>query len=290
MKIRFFTILFSAAFIAVCPNSNATENNTSEQPLEITADKTLEWHRNNNKYIARGNVVVVQGSVTIAAETITADYRETKTSSFDIYNLTAEKNVAISSQEAVAKGDTATYNVDSGLAVMTGQNLIMESPEQTVRARDNFEYYVTEGKLIANGDVVVVRQEDTITADTMTANFEENISGKRELRRLDAIGNVKVITPTEVLTGTKGHYDAKTNIAKIIGNVKISRGSNVLEGESAEVNLSTNISKMFGSPAAGGRVRGVFYPENTGSDTKDAPAQVIEKPQENESSGLLTQP
>jgi lipopolysaccharide export system protein LptA len=42
--------------------------------------------------------------------------------------------------------------------------------------------------------------------------------------------------------------------------VKIHRGPNTLEGEKAEVDMNTNISRIIGNPAAGQRVRGVFYP------------------------------
>jgi lipopolysaccharide export system protein LptA len=286
MKIKFLGILFSFITIIFSAQSSATEDISNQQPLEITADKTLEWHRNANKYIARGNVEVKQGNVRIEAETITADYRETSTSSFDIYNLSAESNVRISSLEATAKGDKAIYNVDQGLAVMTGENLVMESPEQTVKARDNFEYYVLDGKLIANGNVIVIRQEDTITSDQMVAKFKENSAGKRELERLEAFGNVTIKTPTETLTGDNGYYEAISNTAKINGNVKITRGSNVLEGETAEVNLTTNISKMFGSPSQGGRVRGVFYPE----EDKTNQSNVNNPSPKTDPSGLLTQP
>ncbi len=59
--------------------------------------------------------------------------------------------------------------------------------------------------------------------------------------------------------------NTKTNTAIITGNVKITRGQNVLTGERAEVDLNTNISRLFGSSIedgqVGGRVKGVFYPE-----------------------------
>ena len=300
-KIAFFSILA----LLHCPASHAQTSTSSNAPLEITAEKTLEWHRNDLKYIARGKAMAKQGDTTINAETLTARYKETDKSSFDIYEMVAEENVVISSKEATATGDKAVYNVDKGLAVMTGNNLTMVSPEQTVTARDSFEYFVTEGKLTAKGNVRVIRTDDTITADTMSALFIENTKGQRELKRLEASGNVIIKTPTETLTGDTGHYNAATNIAEISGNVKITRGNNILEGERADVDLSTNVSRMFGSATQGGRVRGVFYPDSTKKTEEVKPQEeaytppqaqtlppVIETPppQPSGTGGILTAP
>lgn len=237
-------------------------NPDRDQPLEITAEQTLEWHRDIKQYIARGNVIVAQGAVQIMADTITADYRETESSAFEIYRLTADGNVRIVSQGNTATGQKAVYDVDRGVAVMTGNNLNLTSPDQTVTARDSFEYRVAEGLLKAIGKAHVKRETNTLDADTVSAVFTEDAKGTRQLNRLNADGNVVITTPTETLTGANGVYDAATNVAAITGDVKIRRGPNILEGERAEVNLTTNVSTMQGSSAPGGRVRGVFYPDS----------------------------
>lgn len=269
MTLRTLLFITLTAFIVAQNAAAWAQQNLNpgrDDPLEITADQTLEWHRNDKQYIARGNVIVHQGTVTIHADTLTADYRETSASAFEIYRLTAAGSVRIVSQGNTATGTQAVYDVDRGVAVMTGDNLRLTSPDQDVTAQQSFEYWVTDGKLTARGNAVVKRAGgDTLRADTVSAVFAEDAGGSRQLKRLNADGNVKITTPTEVLTGNKGQYEAATNIAQITGHVKIARGPNVLEGESAEVNLTTNVSTMKGSPAQGGRVRGVFYP---GSEKK----------------------
>ncbi len=250
-------------------------NPDRDQPLEITAEQTLEWHRDNQQYIARGSVIAKQGDVTIIADILTADYRETSASAFEIYRLSADGNVKISSKGNVAYGQKAVYDVDRGVAVMTGDNLRLAAPDQSVTARDSFEYWVTEGRLTARGGAHVTRMGgDTLDADIVAAIFTEDATGTRQLKNLTADGHVRITTPNEIVTGKKGRYEAVTNIAVLSGDVKITRGPNVLEGERAEVNLTTNVSKMLGGPVQGtngtGRVRGVFYP---GSDKKP----VIEK-------------
>jgi len=235
-------------------------NSNAEKPLEITADKTLEWHRNTKKYIARGNAKAVQGDVSIQASVLTADYKETAQSSADIYRITADQNVVLSSKDNSGFADKAVYAVDEGLAVMTGDNLRLVSPDQVLTARDKFEYWVTEGKLVAYGRPKIVRETDTLEADKMTAFFKDNVDGSRELSRFEAQGNVVITTPTEILTGGRGVYVADSNTAELFGRATIKRGQNILSGERAEINLDTNISKMHGTASNNGRVRGVFYP------------------------------
>lgn len=276
MKYMFIIFLLTMAAPAL-----AQTNTEKDKPLEITADQTLEWHRNDKKYIARGKAEAKQGLTSINAETLTADYRESEKSNFDIYSMTAEKDVVITSQGNQAFGDKAVYELDSGIATMTGSALKMVAPEQTLTARDKFEYAVTEGRLSAYGDVLIIRGEDKMQADKASAFFSQNAADSasgmsgRKLDRFEGEGHVIVTTPTEILSGDKGVYNAATNIAEVTGNVKITRGPNVLEGTRAEINLTTNVSRMFGdtttTSSTSGRVKGVFYPSSTKTETAPAP-------------------
>jgi lipopolysaccharide export system protein LptA len=246
------------------PAAFAQDHADKTSPIEITADKTLEWHRKTSQYIANGNVIVKQGGVTIHADRIAADYRSEKGSGFTIYRLTATGHVAIDSQGGIATGDELVYTIDTGLAVMTGDQLKMSSPDQTVTATDRFEYSVRDGKLKAFGDATAIRGQDRLQADMIAATLKNDAQGNRRLDRLDASGHVKITTPTEILTGEKGFYTADSNIAEISGGVTILRGQSNLTGDHASVNLTTGISTMFGSPTEGGRVRGTFYPGQGG--------------------------
>ncbi len=265
-------IVLLAIFVAMIASAPIKAQNASgfnpdkDQPLEITADQTLEWYRDTQQYIARGAVVARQGNVEIHADVLTADYKESEGKKFDIYRLTAAGHVVIESRGNKAYGDKAVYNVDQGVAVMTGEGLRMTSPDHVVTARDSFEYWVAEGKVTALGAAKAVRGDDTINADHMAAFLEKDEQGKNQIKRLEAYDSVVITTPTEILRGDKGTYDAGTNIAELIGRVKIERGPNVLEGQRADVNLTTNVSRMHGSAETGERVRGVFYPGSTNNN------------------------
>lgn len=243
----------------------------ANQPLEITADGALEWHRQDKKFIARNNAVATQGEASIAAHTLTADYTEGKGSGLNIRYVTALQNVVITSRDSRAYGDKATYDITTGKAHMTGEHLKLTSPDQTLTARDYFEYQVTAGTLTAVGNAKIERlnnrgQLNTLEADTISATLGNNNKGQRVLKTLEARGNVVIITPTETINGTYGIYNADTNKADLSGGVTIRRGPNILEGERAEVDLNTDTSRLFGSKTTGGtgngRVRGVFYPDS----------------------------
>ena len=38
----------------------------NQTPIEISADQTLEWNQQDKQYTANGNVVVVQGTMTLS--------------------------------------------------------------------------------------------------------------------------------------------------------------------------------------------------------------------------------
>jgi lipopolysaccharide export system protein LptA len=271
MKSKLIFTLFTILTL-LSSNAGAQQNipSSSKEPLEITADGTLEWHRNDKNFIATKNALAKQGEVSIAAATLTAHYREVPGNDMEIWQVTAKDNVVISSRDSKAYGQNAEYDLDKGFAVMTGNNLKMESADQTVTARDRFEYWTADGRLVALGRAKVIRPKvgggtDTLEADKVSAVLKEDAKGQRVLHSLEAEGNVVITTPTETVTGAYGIYKADTNKAELTGQVTITRGPNTLEGTKAEVDLNTNTSRMFGSGSPTGRVRGVFYP---GSEKK----------------------
>lgn len=284
------SILFLAALLVstTCFAQTETPDAGNGQPIEISATKTVEWLRDQKQYVARENVIVTQGKMTINADLLTADYRDGVNSSTEIWQLTAEGNVKISDEANTAYGDKAVYDVTQGIAVLTGNDLKLTSPDQVVTATERMEYHSNTREAKAIGNAKVVRAQDTLSANTITAFFKDAatktptpqspaspLGGNSSLDRLEAEGNVVIKTPSETLHGQKAIYRADANKAELTGAVKIERGPNVLEGKRAEVDLTTNISKLYGSNEEGGRVRGVFFPgseKKPGTSPKPAPA------------------
>ncbi len=273
MKPLCYTVLLCLLFLAGAPafaqnKTPVSGTQDSKAPLEITADGTLEWLRNDKQLIARTNALATQGDSSVAGQTLTADYREgAEGKGMEIWKVTAETGVILTSKTNKAYGEKAVYNLDDGLATLTGGDLKMLSPDQTVTARERFEYHVEQGLFSAIGQAKVVRPkpeggQDTLSADKISAVFEKNAVGQQALKTLEAFDHVVITTPTETITGTYGLYKASTNTAEIKGGVEIVRGPNTLKGDRAEVDMNTNTSKIFGGDSAKTRVHGVFYPNS----------------------------
>ncbi len=270
-----FTALWiasSLSLLAMTANAQGLQP-SNDQPIEITADGSLEWNRNEKLFIARNNALAKQGDTSVKASTLTAHYRDGAGGGMDIHQFEAVNNVELKSKDSTAYGQKADYDLDKGFAIMTGDNLKMVSPDRVVTAKDRFEYWVTEGKLNAIGDARADTKNskgetNTLEADTISAILRDNAQGKRELHSLEATNNVVITTPTEKVTGQHGVYNAQTNKAVLTGGVILHRGPNILEGDRAEVDMNTNTSQLFGGPNmpnTGGQVRGIFYP---GSEKK----------------------
>lgn len=236
-------------------------------PLEVTADKSLEWHRDKKIYIARENAHAKQGNTELRADTLTASYTESSEGgATDISRIDAEGNVFMQSDGSTVTGDRGYYDLKKGYSEVTGDNLMLKTPTDTVTARDKLTYSSLKNELNAYGDAKAVRGDDVITSDRLIGRFVKDASGNTKMRELEAVGNVMITTPTETLRGERGVYDAAANKATITGNVRIDRGESFITGTRGEVDLDTNISRMYGGGkgpdgTGDGRVRGVFYPE-----------------------------
>lgn len=249
-----------ACFVFVETAAWAQISNDSSAPVEISAVETLEWNRAARTYTARGDVRARQGGFEIDSDTLTASY-EPEARPTDISELRAQGSVVIRSAPYTAYGDVAVYDVGAQVATLTGQNLRMTTQTETLVARDHLVYVAAENRLTAEGAVKITRPQDSLAADQVSAFFEQDGTGKLQLSRATATGNVVLQTAREKVTGDQGFYDLVTQKATITGRVFIYQGESWLEGSKAEVDLRTGISHLYASDQGDGRVKGVFYPK-----------------------------
>jgi lipopolysaccharide export system protein LptA len=250
-------------------------------PLEIRADAGIEWRRAEQVYVARGNAVAARGDLSVRAETLTAHYREAPDGDgTEIYRIEAEGGVKLSSRADTAFGERGVYDLDKAVMVLTGEDLRLETGEQTITASDSLEYWDTRNLAVARGDAVarapVEGGQRRIAAGILAAYLGEGTGGASEgggeVNRIEAFENVRIASPQAFARGDKAVYVARSRIATLVGNVKVSRGENQLNGGYAEVNLRTGVSRLLGAPpdsSARARVRGLLRP---GDDGLDAPA------------------
>jgi len=232
------------------------------QPVAISAAKSLEWNRKEKTYTAREKVVVIQGTVRMQSDLLTARYTDDNGMT-DISTLEAAGHIVIQSPPYTAEGDAAVYDVITGHAVLTGKNLKITTETDVLTARDKIEFFGAENRMTAVGKATATRGDDTITADALDAYFSRNSAGKMAIDKMTARGHVTVKTARETVTGDDGVYYITTQKAVLTGKVRISQGENWLEGTRADIDMTTGISQLLGGGDADteNRVRGVFYPD-----------------------------
>jgi len=295
LSARSFILMLCVLLVGI-PQTAAQTTLNNKQPLEVTADKELEWDRTNKTYIARGKARAVQGQNSLSGDVLkayygsqsnqaglaaTADAPESQASNASMGGQTKIKkieafgSVVIKSDGNIAVGDRGVYNLETGLAVLTGGNLKLITAQETITAREKITFNSLTNIMTADGDAKIVQGTDIMKSDKFIANFV-NQGGQRVLKDADALGNVVITTANETLTGDRGQYVAASNMAYVYGNVRIIRGENILTGARGQVNLTTRKSKLFSeaSPKAQAennngvqqtgekkRVRAIFYPE-----------------------------
>lgn len=258
--------LAAAAAIAVAVWAHAAPAQTAGltgpdgEPVVIEAEDGIEWRQAEQVYVARGNATAVQGGTTVAAEVLRAYYREADGET-DITRVEATGGVTITSGERTITGGHGVYNVETGVFTLTGGDLRLETPTETVTATDKLEYRSVEQVAEVVGNAKATKEDKTVRAERFVAHFEENADGELALSKVDALGDVVITTATEIAMGERGVYNADTGIATLTGGVRLTRGDNQLNGEYAEVNLNTGVSRILGS-GEGDRVRGLFIPRD----------------------------
>ncbi len=234
------------------------------EALEITADEGIEWRRDEQTYVARGNARAARGRIAIYADVLIAHYLSGAGDSSEIDRIDAEGNVRIVSPTETIYGDRGAYDVINGVLVLVGEDLRLVGEKDLITARDSLEYWEKRQIAVARGDAEAVREDKRIKADVLTAYFEPAANDDLELTKVDAFGNVRVITATEFARGDRGVYYVAREFATLSGSVKITREENQMNGEYAEMDLAAGISRLMAGPPGSKnatRVRGLIMPK-----------------------------
>jgi lipopolysaccharide export system protein LptA len=298
----------AAAGAASAPAGNAPANPNESQPIQIQANNGIEWQQNAQVYIARGNAVATRGNSELHGETLVAHYRPLKPGAqpvagggdnqmgnTEIYRVDADGGVMLKREAQTVVGDHLVYDVDKGIAVITGKALKMTTTTDTVTARDSLEWYDQKQVAVARGDAVAIRNGKTIKADILTAYMVKSnppaagpnakpapppkaqpaaakpgVPGapgqESKISRVDAQGHVVVTNERDTGRGDYAVYNAVTGISTLIGNVVLTRANDVMRGQSAVMDMNNNVSRILPSSGAPGappqRVQGLFVRED----------------------------
>ncbi len=130
------------------------------------------------------------------------------------------------------------------------------SSEAVAYGADAGEY--TPAGFPLRGRAEVVQGRNRLRADSITGFVSDGA-----LRRVEASGNVYFVTPDQTMRGDRAVYTLASNEVVVTGDVILTQGQNVLTGGRLVYNTRTEAARMEGP--ANGRIRGVFYPQNSGN-------------------------
>jgi lipopolysaccharide export system protein LptA len=104
--------------------SFGSEEHDSTQPVEVTSDR-LDIDQTGGTAVFIGNVIVVQGDLTLTADRVRVEYGQAEPR--EIERIFATGNVTLVSPTEAAEGDEAVYEVATRSVVMTGDVLLTQS-------------------------------------------------------------------------------------------------------------------------------------------------------------------
>ena len=219
------------------------------EPVEIYAEQGIEWHKNDNKYLAIGNAIAKSGKMSVNSDRIEAFYEESDNSGMDIKLVRAHKNVIVTDENLkIIGGKLAEYNLRKDYFSIFGKNLILTSQENKLESNNKMEYWRTKGVAIASGKAKAQKgNEFKIEAEKLVWYLNEN-DKKIEVKKIFGFDNVSIYTNNEVAFSDKALYNKENGICKLFGNVKLQKGDSFLTGDYAEVDLNKGISKLLPAP------------------------------------------
>jgi lipopolysaccharide export system protein LptA len=273
--------------------------------VTVTADRLIAWYRHKGEttpahQVATGQTGAGPGQTETGQQPPAGLTGSADTEGNEVYRLRAEGNVHVFTLTDQAWGDQATDDLDQAVLVMTGNNLKLTTPNDTLTARDTLEYWSRQHMAVARGDAVILTNDARrISADTLVAYTVEapaagsagaasnaparNAAGPANpsgdpmaamagrLERVEAFGNVSIRTVTDSVIGDRGVYVPDTGVAHLGGNVRITRGMNQINGAEAVVNMKTGVATLLAGDS--GRVTGLMMPNDQSNPPADTGAK-----------------
>ena len=90
-----------------------------------------------------------------------------------------------------------------------------------INADQGIEWQQDRQVYIAHGHASARQGDVTVYADTLTAWYRKGETGGTEFWRIDAEGNVRIVSPQQTAYGTKGVYDVINSILVLTGSPRL---------------------------------------------------------------------
>lgn len=205
----------------------------------LSAQEKTFIYQYENKSISIGKASVKQGDNVLRADKIIGYF--TESGKKELVRAEAFGNVVIKTPEETITGKEGYYNPLIGEVVLYGSS----SEEEN-----------------GSGRVSIHQGENVLYAKKITAYLD--VKGKKDLQKAIAVGNVRIVTPSETASGKEGHYNPLTGEVVLYGNylsearkngfVTIKQGENVLKAERITAYLNKGGKKDLQKAVAVGNV------------------------------------
>jgi lipopolysaccharide export system protein LptA len=91
---------------------------------QLTATRQLEYWEHRRMAVARGDATALHDGKRVRADVLVALLRKSKKGKMAVYKVVAHDNVTVTTDQDRVRADKGIYNVDSGIATLTGRVVI----------------------------------------------------------------------------------------------------------------------------------------------------------------------
>ena len=124
-------------------------------------------------------------------------------------------------------------------------------------AAESLEVDQAGGRALFSGEVLVVQGGLRLAADRVEVIYAtDEATGRNRIARLEASGNVTLVTPEDAAEAATALYDLDAGRITLTGDVVLTQGGNALAGERLVIDLDRRTGRMEG------RVRSVILPDS----------------------------
>ena len=138
---------------------------------------------------------------------------------------------------------------------------------------DRLEVNDKDGTAFLSGNVKILQGDMTLFTESLTIYFNRTSnSDTPEIVRIDALTDLRIVSPSETVTGNWAVYDVQRRLITLGGDVDLVRKDANLTGSLLQINLIDGVTTLDRAPVeegSSGRVKGRFLAPPTGK--KPAP-------------------
>lgn len=98
-----------------------------------------------------------------------------------------------------------------------------------ITAEEGIEWRKKEQVYVASGNARASRGDLELFGDILSAYYRPRADGSTEIHRVEAHGNVRIVSPNETITGDDGFYDVEEGLLMLTGeNLRLEAGEEVI--------------------------------------------------------------